>query len=122
MNPIHSLIHYMRSAKSELEKVSWPSRQDTIRYTSLVVGVSVVVALFFAALDFGLGKTVEAVLIRRAPGAEAPAPTAPIQPITPDLNLEPIGVEGALPDGSKTNLKVEEVAPGTVTTPENKKN
>lgn len=83
MSIINKFVDYLRSSKSELEKVSWPSRQETIRYSSLVLGVSVLVAVFFAGLDFGLGKLVDAALQRGVAQrtdafptpAETPSPT-----------------------------------------------
>jgi preprotein translocase SecE subunit len=89
MNLFSSIVDYLRSAKAELEKVSWPSKADTIRYSALVLGVSIVVAAFFATLDFGLLRLVDSALIARdagvAPAAAAPTPTTPA--ITPTLEF-----------------------------------
>jgi preprotein translocase subunit SecE len=91
MKPVHALIDYLRSSKTELEKVSWPSKKDTVRYSSLVLGVSVVVALFFAGLDYGLGSLVANLLQGRATVAQ-PAPTetvpTPVNPV-PGLDITP---------------------------------
>ena len=35
-----------------MKKVNWPSRQETIQYTLIVIGVSVVVAIYLGGLDF----------------------------------------------------------------------
>ncbi len=43
----------------ELEKVSWPTRKDTIVYSSLVLGLSIATALFIGVLDLGLTKSLE---------------------------------------------------------------
>lgn len=86
-NPLTNFITYVRSSKAELEKVTWPTRQLTIRYSLLVVGVSAVMAAFFATLDFGLGKGVDLALKGR-PSAVAPGG----QPVTPDV--EPFGSSG----------------------------
>lgn len=48
---LQSINAYFREAWEELKKVSWPSRQDTIRKTVTVIIFSVVVALFLGALD-----------------------------------------------------------------------
>lgn len=53
-NPLKIAVQYFRESKEELEKVTWPTRQTTIRYSLLVVAVSVGVGLLFAALDSGL--------------------------------------------------------------------
>lgn len=91
MKLITSLTDYFRSSKSEFEKVSWPSRQQTIRYSALVMGVSVVIALFFAGLDFGLGKLVDALLTgRQNTTAAQPSTQAPtVTPTTEPVNAPP---------------------------------
>jgi len=45
-------INFLREAKEELQKVVWPSKQDTIRYSITVIAISVGVAAFFSILDF----------------------------------------------------------------------
>jgi len=66
MNPINALVEYLRSVNSELRKVSWPSRRDTIRYSALVIGISIVTAGSFAMLDYGLTTLSEAAITARA--------------------------------------------------------
>ncbi|MCR4278545.1 MAG: preprotein translocase subunit SecE [bacterium] len=83
MNPLKSLNSYLRSSVSELKKVTWPSRQETIRYSALVTGVSLFVAIFFASLDFGLGKLVDATLVRGSSVSATQEPSAPA--IVPEL-------------------------------------
>jgi preprotein translocase SecE subunit len=53
-NPVVWIYRYFRESKEELQKVTWPSRQDTIRYSTLVVVVVVGMGAFFAALDWAL--------------------------------------------------------------------
>lgn len=59
MNISVKVIDYFKSARLELKKVIWPSRQETTRYSLLVIGVSLAVAIFFGILDFifNLGLT-----------------------------------------------------------------
>jgi len=47
-----NIINFLREVKEELGKVSWPSREQTIRYTVLVILVAVVVGLFLGVLDY----------------------------------------------------------------------
>lgn len=42
---------YFSETKTELKRVVWPSRQDTIQYTLAVIGISAAVAVFLGALD-----------------------------------------------------------------------
>ncbi|MCI0479719.1 preprotein translocase subunit SecE [Candidatus Uhrbacteria bacterium] len=117
MSLLTPLVQYLRSSKAELQKVTWPSKKDTIRYSTLVLTVSVVVAVFFAALDFGLGKVVTAALEKRdawkaanvteqqaAPTAE-PTPTFDVTNESPTLlpvDIESIETEPVTTDGSST--------------------
>ncbi|MEK9155071.1 MAG: preprotein translocase subunit SecE [Patescibacteria group bacterium] len=55
----NTVVKYFREAKMELEKVSWPTRKDTIVYSSLVLGLSIATALFIGVLDLGLTKSLE---------------------------------------------------------------
>ncbi|KLU40055.1 MAG: hypothetical protein AA931_07315 [Peptococcaceae bacterium 1109] len=42
---------YLREARSELRKVSWPNRKELITYTIVVVVTVVVVAIFSGLVD-----------------------------------------------------------------------
>ncbi len=52
-------IQFLKEAKAELTKVVWPSRKETIRITLGVILLSVVVAAFLGAVDYGLTRLVE---------------------------------------------------------------
>ncbi len=43
---------FFSEVKSELKKVNWPTKKDTIRDTFTVIGVSVVLAAFLGGVDF----------------------------------------------------------------------
>lgn len=47
-------FQYLREAKSEVGKVTWPSKKDTIKYSALVIAISVIIAAFFGGLDWVL--------------------------------------------------------------------
>ena len=46
------IIVFLKEVKLEMKKVNWPTRKETIRYTLIVIGLSVVVAAFLGSLDF----------------------------------------------------------------------
>ena len=48
MNP----VKYLSETIDELKHVSWPSRQDTIKLTVIVIAISLIVALYVGGLDF----------------------------------------------------------------------
>ncbi len=45
------LIQFLKEARVELKKVSWPTRKEVIASTTLVIVVSVLAGLFLGALD-----------------------------------------------------------------------
>ncbi|NBS41185.1 preprotein translocase subunit SecE [bacterium] len=59
VNPAKHVVNYFRESKEELEKVTWPTRQATIRYSIIVVGVAVLMGAFFAGLDSALNLGLE---------------------------------------------------------------
>ena len=48
----NKLFSYFKESRDELRRVVWPSRQETIRHTMLVIGISVGVALFLGFIDY----------------------------------------------------------------------
>ena len=42
----------LNGSYEELRKVEWPSRKDTMRLTAYVIGVSLLVGLFVAGIDY----------------------------------------------------------------------
>jgi len=61
-----SPIQFLKEARSELTKVVWPTRRETIRITIAVILLSLAVAIFLGAVDYGLTKLFEWVLSKRA--------------------------------------------------------
>jgi preprotein translocase subunit SecE len=49
---IQKLTRYLKETRSELSKVNWPSRRDTIRFTATVILVSVFVAALLGGFDY----------------------------------------------------------------------
>ena len=46
------IVSFLKEVKLEMKKVNWPTRRETIKYTLIIVGVSLVVAVFLGGLDF----------------------------------------------------------------------
>jgi len=42
---------FLKESRIELKKVTWPSREDTVRYTLTVIVISIALAIFLGALD-----------------------------------------------------------------------
>lgn len=48
MNP----VSYIRETIVELKKVTWPSRQTTMKLTGIVIAISAIVAIYVGGLDY----------------------------------------------------------------------
>lgn len=60
----NKILTFIKEARIELRKVNWPTRVQTIRYTSLVIGVSIGVAVFLGVLDFGFEYILRTFIIK----------------------------------------------------------
>jgi preprotein translocase subunit SecE len=49
-------LSFIKEAREELAKVSWPSRETTIRYTVIVIVMSLAVGAITGAMDYVLSK------------------------------------------------------------------
>ena len=56
---IDKIKNYFIGSYAEMKKVTWPTKQQTINYSLLVIGLSIGMAIFFSLLDyvFNLGIT-----------------------------------------------------------------
>ncbi|MBU2566789.1 preprotein translocase subunit SecE [Patescibacteria group bacterium] len=103
------LIDYLRSSKNELHKVTWPSREQTVRYSALVIIISLGVAAFFGLLDMGLSRVVSTTLTQSQAAQEVDLPIeAPVVPDT--IPLDQVNTE-------QPTIDFDNVEP--ITTPDN---
>ncbi|HEY4474716.1 MAG TPA: preprotein translocase subunit SecE [Candidatus Paceibacterota bacterium] len=58
------LMQFLREVRVELAKVSWPTRNQTILYTFIVIGISLFMAVFLGFLDFGYKFLIDKFLLR----------------------------------------------------------
>ena len=61
-NPISKPIKYLKEVRNEITKVTWPSRNETIQMTLVVIAVSIVVGAYVGGLDFVFTKLLELVI------------------------------------------------------------
>jgi len=52
MNILAKLINFLKEVFAEAKKINWPTREETVKYTLIVIGISVSVAIFLGGLDF----------------------------------------------------------------------
>jgi preprotein translocase subunit SecE len=48
-NPV---IRYFRETRAELRKITWPTREEAIRLTLIVLGVTAFMAALLGAIDY----------------------------------------------------------------------
>lgn len=58
------IVNFFKEVYGELQKVVWPSRKQTIRYTATVIVFSVIVAIILGAADYGLLKLFEKIVVK----------------------------------------------------------
>ncbi|MBI2216046.1 MAG: preprotein translocase subunit SecE [Candidatus Rokubacteria bacterium] len=59
---IARIREFIREVFLEFKRVTWPSRQELMNSTTVVIVVTVVLAFFLGAVDIGLTKVVERIL------------------------------------------------------------
>ena len=51
---IMQIVNFFKEVKAELDKIVWPTREQTIRYSILVIIVAVASGAFLGGLDYVL--------------------------------------------------------------------
>lgn len=59
----NKIKNFFQEVKTEMKKVSWPTREETMKYTLVVIGATAVVALYLGALDALLFEILETFVI-----------------------------------------------------------
>ena len=59
---IMKIVSFLKDVRSEMAKVVWPTRQQTIELTVLVLAVSIIIGAYIAGLDFIFTKSVDFLL------------------------------------------------------------
>ncbi|MBT9163398.1 MAG: Protein translocase subunit SecE [Chloroflexi bacterium] len=57
-------VGFVRSIVAEMRKVVWPSRQETVRLTVIVLIITVAVAMILGVIDLAFSRLVDVILIR----------------------------------------------------------
>ena len=59
---ISKVRRFLREAKVELKKVTWPTPKEALASTSVVIVVVIILSLFLGVVDLGLTKIIRLVL------------------------------------------------------------
>ena len=55
-------FEFLQQVRTEVAKVTWPTRRETVITTAMVMAMSIVAAIFFLGADWVLSTIVTAVL------------------------------------------------------------
>jgi len=61
----NKIISFLKEVRQEMKKVNWPSRQETTKYTLIIIGVCVVVAIYLGGLDLLFTSLLEKFILIR---------------------------------------------------------
>ena len=62
MGVVTRLREFVQEVLAEFRKVTWPSRQELVNSTTIVIVVTVVLAFFLGGVDIALARLVERIL------------------------------------------------------------
>ncbi|OGF72999.1 preprotein translocase subunit SecE [Candidatus Giovannonibacteria bacterium RIFCSPHIGHO2_02_43_13] len=58
----NNIVNYFKDTRVEMKKVNWPTRQQTIRYTIVVIAVSLGVAAILGAFDYIFASVLQLII------------------------------------------------------------
>jgi len=56
---MNKISQFLNEAKQEVKKVTWPTREETIRYSVMVIVASLIVALYLGGVDYVVFELLE---------------------------------------------------------------
>lgn len=59
---MNAVMTYINEALEELRHVRWPTRNQAVRFSAIVIGFTLICAVFFGVIDFILSYALKAVL------------------------------------------------------------
>lgn len=62
---INKIKAYLQGVMTETKKVNWPSRQEIINHTLVVIIAIIILTIIFGTIDLGLSKILERVILWR---------------------------------------------------------
>ena len=60
--PLQKPLQFLREVKIELNKVTWPTRKQTIGFTLMVIILVMIISVFLGIVDIGLSSLIGVVL------------------------------------------------------------
>jgi preprotein translocase subunit SecE len=87
--------NYVKGSISEMKKVVWPTKKQTINYSMIVIAMSLGTAIFFGFLDYFFNMGLEAIISDgNQPAISAPAdPTSLPTSGVGDVDIPGVGAD-----------------------------
>lgn len=58
----NTMLQYFKDVRSEMRHVSWPTKQQTVVYTAVVIAVSLATAVYLGVWDYVFAALVKAII------------------------------------------------------------
>ncbi|MFA5087117.1 MAG: preprotein translocase subunit SecE [Candidatus Paceibacterota bacterium] len=65
MKSTNAVTNLLAEVGSEIKKITWPTREEAVRYTITVIVISLIVAAILGAFDFGFQYLLEKFVFKR---------------------------------------------------------
>ncbi|MFZ3072210.1 MAG: preprotein translocase subunit SecE [Thermodesulfobacteriota bacterium] len=62
MEKIDKAREFLKEARGEIKRVTWPTREQAMSVTWVVIAMSIALSLFFGLADFALSSLVKYIL------------------------------------------------------------
>ena len=64
MQPFKKMLVFLKEVALQAKKVNWPSMKEALRYTVIVLFVSLVMAIFLGGIDYGFTTFLNKIILR----------------------------------------------------------
>ena len=63
-NFLQGILTFFKEVIAQAKKIDWPSFNESLKYTVIVIAISAVIAIFLGGLDFGFSVFINKVILR----------------------------------------------------------
>jgi len=56
------VVKFLKEVESELKKVRWPTKKETMKLTTVVIFITLLISLYIGALDYAFAKIMEVLI------------------------------------------------------------
>ncbi len=56
---MNKIKQFLKEVRQEVKKVAWPKKEDTIKYSAMVLAASIIVAAYLGGIDYLVTNVLE---------------------------------------------------------------